>query len=332
MNIAEIAKRAGVSSAAVSRFFNGGYLSEEKKNAVQRVVEETGYRPSLQAQMLRTKKTKMIGVIAPKMVSDSVGSMVEGILKVLNEVGYHMLLAVTEGNAEKELEYLAAFGEKQVDGVLVMGTAFSDEHKKALDEMTVPVVIMAQQLEGHACVFHDDYHAIYDITKRFLEMGRKNLVYMSAFHEDRSAGWNRYCGYRDAVREMGHEELAEQYEVVDFDSFSGYRKAKELLEIYPDMDGLICASDEMATGALRYLNERQIPVPEQILVSGLGDSAIAKMANPSLWSIHYSYHTCGETATQMLLDMIRYRREDKSEIMLGYKILEQKYGSPLLES
>ena len=63
MNISEIAKLAGVSSAAVSRYFNNGYISEEKKEAIRKVVEQTGYRPSVQAQTLRTKKTKMIGVI-----------------------------------------------------------------------------------------------------------------------------------------------------------------------------------------------------------------------------------------------------------------------------
>ena len=94
MNIAEIAKRAGVSSAAVSRYFNDGYISEEKREKIRRVVEETGYRPSVQAQTLRTKKTKMIGVIVPKVASASIGRVVEGILSVLNGRKYQMLLAV----------------------------------------------------------------------------------------------------------------------------------------------------------------------------------------------------------------------------------------------
>ena len=98
MNISEIAKLAGVSSAAVSRYFNNGYISEEKKEAIRKVVEQTGYRPSVQAQTLRTKKTKMIGVIVPKVASTSIGKIVEGILSVLNESGYQMLLAVTQNN------------------------------------------------------------------------------------------------------------------------------------------------------------------------------------------------------------------------------------------
>ena len=73
MNIAEIAKMAGVSKAAVSRYLNNGYISEKKREAIRKVVEETGYRPSVQAQTLRTRKTRMIGVIVPKISSTSVG-------------------------------------------------------------------------------------------------------------------------------------------------------------------------------------------------------------------------------------------------------------------
>ena len=80
MNIAEIAKLAGVSNAAVSRYFNNGYISDEKRRVIQKVVEETGYRPSVQAQMLRTKKTRMIGVIVPRIASASIGKEVEGVL------------------------------------------------------------------------------------------------------------------------------------------------------------------------------------------------------------------------------------------------------------
>ena len=159
MNIAEIAKLAGVSRAAVSRYFNNGYISEEKREAIRKAVEETGYRPSVQAQTLRTKKTRMIGVIVPKIASASIGRVVEGILAVLNENGYQMLLAVTQNDPRKELEYLSAFHEKQVDGVVLLATVFTPEHKKILKTSSVPVVIVGQYLAGQCAVFHDDYHA-----------------------------------------------------------------------------------------------------------------------------------------------------------------------------
>ena len=72
MTIQEIAKLAGVSSAAVSRYLNGGYVSDEKKEQIKKVIDETGYQPSAQARMLRTKKACLIGVVVPKINSESI--------------------------------------------------------------------------------------------------------------------------------------------------------------------------------------------------------------------------------------------------------------------
>lgn len=106
MTIAEIAKLAGVSRAAVSRYLNNGYISEEKKQKIKKVIEQTGYRPSLQAQTLRTKKSKLIGIVLPKINSETISRIVAGISQVLSEKGFQILLANTENNVQKELEYL----------------------------------------------------------------------------------------------------------------------------------------------------------------------------------------------------------------------------------
>lgn len=84
MNINEIAKLAGVSRATVSRYLNNGYVSEERKN-ISRVIEETGYQPSSQAQRLRTKKTKLVGVILPKIDSNTISREVAGISDILTK-------------------------------------------------------------------------------------------------------------------------------------------------------------------------------------------------------------------------------------------------------
>lgn len=109
MTINEIAKMAGVSRATVSRYLNDGYVSEEKKERIAGVIAETGYIPSSQAQMLRTKKTGLIGVIIPKISSDSIGRMVDGIGEELAKEGYQLLLASTNNNEREEVRYLQTF-------------------------------------------------------------------------------------------------------------------------------------------------------------------------------------------------------------------------------
>lgn len=322
MNIAEIARRAGVSSAAVSRYFNHGYISEEKKAAIRKVVEETGYRPSVQAQTLRTKKTRMIGVVVPKIASTSIGRVVEGILSVVEGSGYQMLLAVTQNDPKKELEYLDVLDEKQVDGVILVGTVFTAEHKRMLKEMSVPVVIVGQSVSGRCCVYHDDYHATYALTERILQLGRTRLGYIGAIMQDKAVGAERYRGFADAVKDKGYGELAENHVTAAFTMASGYEKMGELSVRCPDLDAVVCATDTMAAGAVQYLREQKIKVPEQVLVAGQGDSEMAKMTVPPFPTVHYAYEKSGVLAAQMLLEALDGKGTEPAEVKLGYRLGE----------
>lgn len=321
MNISEIAKLAGVSRAAVSRYFNNGYISDDKREAIKKVVEETGYRPSRQAQMLRMQKTGMIGVIVPKVASASIGKVVEGILAVLNERGYEMLLAVTQNDIAKELEYLAAFDEKHVDGIILVATIFTPEYKRALKKITVPVVIAGQYLKGYCCVYHDDYHATYDLTKYMIEKGCQNLGYIGAIMQDKAVGENRYNGYCNAIDKYATPNQKEQYEIADFSSQSAYEKADILISKYDSLDGIICATDTMAAGVIRYLRDKNIQVPNKILVAGQGDSEISKVISPPLITVQYSYEKSGQLAVEMLLRRLEDGEDIIREVKLGYSII-----------
>ncbi|MDE6917924.1 MAG: LacI family DNA-binding transcriptional regulator [Lachnospiraceae bacterium] len=322
MNIAEIAKMAGVSRAAVSRYFNNGYISEEKQQTIRKVVEETGYRPSVQAQTLRTKKTKMIGVIVPKISSSSIGRIVEGMLCEFNSSVYQMILAVAQNEPQKEVEYLSSFNDKQVDGVILIATVFTPAHKRALKEMSVPVVIVGQYLPGYCCVYHDDYHACYDITKRMLEKGRTHLGCISAMWQDKAAGEARYKGYCDAVRDMGYEALGENVAIADFTIASGYEKAGELMEKCDGLDGLVCATDAMALGAMQFLQEHNVAVPQKVLVAGHGGSEITRITVPSMITARYFYEKSGEMAVRRLMELLRHEEGAVKEVKLGYEIVD----------
>ena len=105
MNINEIAQLAGVSRATVSRYLNDGYVSTEKREKIRAVIEQTGYQPSSQAQTLRTKKTKLIGIILPKINSETISRMAAGVSEVLNKKGYQIILANTDNSIQEELKY-----------------------------------------------------------------------------------------------------------------------------------------------------------------------------------------------------------------------------------
>lgn len=141
MTISDIAKMAGVSSAAVSRYLNGGPLSEQKRAVIHEVVEKTGYRPDTAAQTLRTGKVNQVGVIAPSIGSQSVGQITAGIASELDAKSYLLLLGNTELDAQRELGYLSAMQRNHVAGIILLGSYYTPQLAQALKNCRVPVVV-----------------------------------------------------------------------------------------------------------------------------------------------------------------------------------------------
>ena len=159
----DVAELAGVSSAAVSRYLNGGYISTDKAESMRQAIELTGYVRSSQARALRTGSTKLIGVIVPKINSESVSRITAGIGQVLGRRGYQMLLPNTDNAADRELEYLDLFQNHPVDGIVLVATMITEEHRRAIESCRVPIVLIGQNVEGAACVYHDDYEAAFEL-------------------------------------------------------------------------------------------------------------------------------------------------------------------------
>lgn len=321
MNINEIARLAGVSRATVSRYLNDGYVSEEKRERIKKVIEETGYQPSSQAQMLRTKKTRLVGVILPKINSDTVSRMVAGISDVLSRSGYQLLLANTNNDLEEELKYLKVFKDNHVDGILFIGTIFTAKHKKLLRECKVPLVILGQRLEGYSCVFHDDYHASRQMTELLMEKG-KIPGFIGVTTRDEAAGLSRKKGFEAALRSkkisFGQEQMVE----AGFDIASGYQKMKELLKQVPDVDSVFCATDNIAIGAMMYLKKIGKSIPKDIQLAGIGDTPQSRIVTPRLSTVHFYYKTSGMEAASMLVERMESEQAVHKELKMGYEIIK----------
>ena len=320
MPIAEIAQRAGVSKAAVSRYLNNGYISSEKREAIRRVMEETGYIPSQQAQTLRTGKSRMIGVIVPRIDSEAVSRVVAGISRIFEEQGYRLLLANTENRMDKELEYLEVFRTGNVDGVLLVATILSPAHRKAVQACSVPVVLLGQQMDGVTCVYHDDRGAAYAVTRLMLQGGRKKLGYIGVTQRDRAAGASRRAGFLDALHEAGLEETASRMEQSDFSIDGGYAAAERMLQRAIDVDGIFCATDSIAIGAMNRLEQYGRRVPEDVALAGIGHSRLGELIRPRLTTAHYYYQTSGEEAAKDLIEMIEQGMDRKKQLKLGFEI------------
>ena len=226
MNISEFAKIAGVSKSAVSRYFNDGYVSDEKRRLIESAIETTGYAPSVQAQNVRTKVTKLVGVIIPKLSSESCAREVEGISQVLSEHGYQLLLVNSANNPKKEVEYLELFRNNRVDGVIFLASIFTSLHDAVLKKMRVPVVIVGQEYSGFNCVCHDDYKAAYALTEMMIKKGINRPAFIGVTEEDKAAGLARKNGFLSALSNNGIAVSKRNMQTAEFKMDSGYEKAE----------------------------------------------------------------------------------------------------------
>ncbi|MDR2940699.1 MAG: LacI family DNA-binding transcriptional regulator [Clostridiales bacterium] len=322
MNISQIAKMAGVSISAVSRYLNGGYLSKEKKLAIKAVIDETGYEPFKQAQILRTKKTNVIGVIVPKISSEAISKVVSGISSVLSERGYLMLLTNTENDTSKEIQYLKLLNNNPVDGILFVATMFDARHHKTIKELDVPIIIIGQSYRDYPCVYHDDYTMAKQLTTQMIDSGKKRLGCICVTSKDMAAGYNRTAGFRDALKE--HCLELPEYGVIeaDFNMASGYEKFKILQEKYPEMDGVFCATDSIAIGAMECAKGLGKKIPDELSIAGVGSTQMSRVVSPRLTTAYLHYKTSGIEGANIILEMIEGGARISKQLKLGHKITQ----------
>lgn len=305
MTINTIAKMAGVSPATVSRYLNQGYVSEEKKERIRNVIEQTGYSPSPSAQMLRTGKNHLVGVIVPRINSEPVAEMVEGITRIMAQAGYQILLANTSNQVEKELEFLKIFRTNNVDGVIFMGTLMSKRHLTVMRSYQKPIVLLAQQEEIIPSVYFDDYQSAYLATEILLKRDCREIAYIGVTLKDRAVGRNRRIGFTDALAQYQIQPDERRMVETQFDMEGGYEAARILMERNVPFDGIFCATAELAFGAMSYLRQQNVLVPEQVKVSAVGNNRLATLYDPPLTTVSLSHRTGGSEAAAMLLDLIQ---------------------------
>ena len=321
MNLKEIASLAGVSPAAVSRFFNGGSLSVEKQERIKKVIEETNFSPNRLARDLRKGHVAQVGVIVPKIHSISVSEVLSGINEILSKENYLTLLGCTDGKDELVEEYLSRMEAYQLAGLIIMATSVTPEKENRYREMKVPVIITGQYYPGLDCVYHDDYHAMAVLAERMIQIGRKRFAYIGVSEKDPAVGLNRRLGAFDTLREYGIPTEGVPIRFAEFTMESGYQCMQEILQSGYRPDGVLCATATIAHGAMLALREAGIRMPEQTSIAGIGNDEANRISIPPLTTVRLYQSECGREAARMMLQRIGENSRGRlpfRHTMLGY--------------
>ncbi|PYZ92074.1 LacI family transcriptional regulator [Salipaludibacillus keqinensis] len=323
VTINDIANLSGVSRTTVSRVLNNsGYVSESAKRKVQEIIESTGYVPSEQAKSLRTKQTKVIGVILPKISTETASRVVDGIDKKLSEHGYHILLANANLNVEKEIEHLRLLQSRRVDGIILVATNIETQLIKTIQEMNVPVVALGQEVPGISSVVYDDYHAAYDVTSLLIEKGHKRIGFIGVSETDRAVGFERKRAFLDAMKAYNLDVYSAWIQEGVFDIHSGGQAMKTILEESPQSPTAIFAvTDRLAIGAMQVIKEKNIDIPKQISVVGIGASDLSKYVSPSLTTVDYYNEKAGIETANLMIEQLVKKEEKPKKLLMSYGLI-----------
>ncbi len=323
MTLKEVARLAGVSPSSVSRYLNGGPLSREKRAAIQAVIQRTGYFPNQAAHTLRTGRVRQVGVIVPRIHSDAVSQVTAGMAEVLSRQGYLPILGCTDRNPDQEARYLELMQAYHVAGIILMGSLVTEELLELYRACRLPLVITGQRFPGFHCVFHEDYLAMRELAKRMLDRGRRRFVYIGADERDVAVGRERLRGARDALYAGGRNAEEMPVAVGDFTWESGYWRMCQLLENFPETDGVLCATDTLAQGALLALRESGRRVPEDVGIAGVGDNWADQISVPRLTSACLDQFQCGREAASILLQLMEDPTSAPWQKSLDYAVADR---------
>lgn len=319
-NIAELAK---VSSTTVSRVLNNsGYVSDEVRNRILKIIQDSGYVPSEHAKSLRTKQTKVIGVILPKISTETASRVVAGMEDELTKFGYQILLANTNLDKEKELEYLQLLKSRQVDGIILLATNISEQLVKEIHQLNIPFVAIGQDIPEVSSVVYDDYNVAVDVTAFLINRGHINIAFIGVDESDRAVGYLRKKAYYDVMEQHGLPIENGWVQTAVFDIQSGYDSMKRIIETSRTLPtATFAVTDRLAIGAMKYLKEHEISIPEDMALIGIGASEMSEYITPPLTTVDYVNEEAGMVAVGLILDSIIYKKQKIKKITLDYRLI-----------
>jgi LacI family transcriptional regulator len=305
--LGDVARRAGVSAASVSRVLNHPTkVSSPVRDRVSRAMRELGYIRDGAARALASRHSLTIGHVVPTLGIGIFAAGVEALQRRLEEFGYQLLVAASDYDEAKEARQVRALIERGVDGVALVGHRHAPEVYQLLQSRNLPYV-NTYEFDGknpHPCVGLDNRAGAFDLTRYLVDLGHREvgIITASPSLNDRIAA--RLRGILDCLDARGIARSARHVIEVAQTIPEGRGAARALLAAHPDLTAICCTTDTLAIGALRECSALGVRVPEHVSVTGFSDLEIVSQLDPPLTTVHVPTEEIGTRIADFLLERI----------------------------
>lgn len=315
VGIIEVAERAGVSIATVSRALNEkSHVSSKAKEKVLKAAAELGYVPSSSAYTLATGRTKNIGLVTPFVDRWFFANVIDGAVNEITERGYDVSLYNLSGGPDQRKQiFTDRLLRKRVDGVLTIALKPTTSELSNLIAVQKPVVCIGGQITGLRTVAVNDKAIGEMATEHLIKLGHKKIAMISgnpASEMDFHQPYLRRTGFQDAMRAASLEVKPQWLLGADFTIDTGYLAALSMLEHQKDRPtAIFCASDEMAFGALLAARKLGIKVPEELSIIGVDGHELGEFYG--LTSVDQAPRKQGAKAAELLIEQLENKEDRK---------------------
>jgi LacI family transcriptional regulator len=310
--------------ATVSRVVNNNpNVKPQTRKKVFEAIERLGYRPNAVARGLASKKTTTVGVVIPDISNPIFSEVARGIEDIANMYHYNIILCNADKRKEKEIRVINTLLEKQVDGLLFMGGAVTEDHMQAFQTSSVPIVLCATSDESNQYPSVDIDHetAAYDAVMELLKRGHRKIAMISGPFQDPSSGFARYQGYKRALEEYGLPIVEDWVRIGNYRYESGLETMNHFLQLQDRPTAVFAANDEMAIGAIHRIQDFGLRVPEDISVISVDNTRIAGMVRPQLSSVAQPMYDIGAVAMRLLTKLMKNEAVDNPRVILPHEVI-----------
>jgi LacI family repressor for deo operon, udp, cdd, tsx, nupC, and nupG len=331
VTIVEVAKRAGVSTATVSRALaKPDVVSEQARARVLAAISKTGFTPNFAARNLRARRTMTVLVVVPNIANPFFAQVLRGIDDELVAFGYGMIIGNLDNLAEREARYVDIVFAGQVDGVLLMSGRVPEGGGRRMTDAGLPMagICVAIPGSGLAHVVVDDRAAATAVVEHLLALGHRRLGFVSGPPRNLNS-LDRLRGFRDGLAAAGLDPDGAVVWPGSFMFESGIRAAADFLARADRPTAVFAASDHMAIAFMKTVRAGGVRIPADVSVVGFDGIEFSDFVEPTLTTVRQPRYELGRTGANLLLRAMRGEATPSGRIALAAPLIVRESTAPL---
>ena len=303
----DLARETGLGLATLSKYFNGGNVREKNRRLIEAAVKKLHYVPNEVARSLKTRQTRVIGVIIPELSNAFITSIISSMEDVLRRHDYAVIVCDCRSDPKREKEAVEFLIHRRVDGLINMATDPTGAHLKAALEANIPILLVDRLIKTLrnkvSAVIIDNEFASSQAVSKLLDLGHRKIGLVLGSPRLYTTE-TRLAGYLNALRDAGVEPDERYIRYGDYTMDGGYQAVQELIGLEDPPTALFITNFEMMLGGMLALQHNGIEIPRDLSVIGFDKLELFGGIFPDLTLVRQPQLGIGRECADLMLDIL----------------------------